>query len=175
MHNENPVRVVTTGHTFRTGDNVSITGVPGGAGLANGASAIHVINNNEFTLDGKNGAAVAAFGTGPIATALRYLGQATITVATLSAPIEIETATPHGCANGNQVRIDGVEGDLTANNTAGRPTWVVTVISPTPAVPQRVGWLVVAGIRRGYRSAAGAGGGMGPSRSCGPRTRTRSW
>ena len=131
VHNENPVRVVTTGHTFRTGDNVFITGVQGGNNLANGASAIHVINNNEFTLDGKNGTTVPAFGTGPIATGNRYLAQATITAATLAAPIEIETATAHGCANGDRVRIDGVEGNVAANNTAAQPTWVVTVISAT--------------------------------------------
>jgi len=131
VHNENPVRVVTTGHSFRTGDNVFISGVPGGAGLANGASAITVIDNNEFRLNGKNGIAVAPFGAGPIATGNRYLAQATITAATLAAPIEIETATPHGCANGNQVRIDGVEGNFAANNSAAQPTWVVTVISAT--------------------------------------------
>jgi hypothetical protein len=131
VHNENPVRVVTTGHTFRTGDNVFITGVPGGGGLANGASTITVSNNTDFRLNGKNGVAVAAFGAGPIATGNRYLAQATITAATLSAPIEIETATPHGCANGDRVRIDGVEGNVAANNTVAQPTWVVTVISAT--------------------------------------------
>lgn len=131
VHNENPVRVVTTGHTFRTGDFVSIAGVTGGAGLANGGSTIRVVNNNEFTLNGKNGAAVAAFGPGPTATGDRYLGQATITIATISAPIEIETAAPHGCVTGNRVRIDGAEGNFDANNSSARPTWTVTVISPT--------------------------------------------
>jgi len=131
VHNENPVRVVTTGHTFHTHDHVFIVGVQGGTGLANGASPITVLNNNEFTLDGKNGLAVPAFGTGPIVTGNRYLAQATITVAMQSTPIVIETATPHGCATGNRVRIDGVQGNVAANNTAARPTWVVTVISPT--------------------------------------------
>jgi hypothetical protein len=131
VHNENPVRVVTTGHTFRTGDNVFIAGVQGGANLANGASAITVLNNNEFRLNGKNGTAVPAFAAGPIVTGDRFLAQRTITVATLAAPIEIETATPHGCANGNRVRIDGAQGNVAANNTAAQQTWVVTVISPT--------------------------------------------
>lgn len=131
VHNETPVRVVTTGHTFRTGDNVFISGVLGGNNLANGNSTITVVNTNEFRLNGKNGALVPAFGAGPIATGNRYLTEATITAATLSAPIEIETSTPHGCANGDRVRIDGVQGNVAANNTAARPTWVVTVISPT--------------------------------------------
>jgi hypothetical protein len=131
VHNENPVRVVTTGHSFRTGDNVFISGVQGGNGLANGNGQLTVVNANEFRLNGKNGAAVPAFGTGPIATGLRYLGQASITVAILAAPIEIETSTPHGCATGDRVRIDGVGGNLAANNTVAQPTWVVTVISPT--------------------------------------------
>jgi hypothetical protein len=131
VHNENPVRVVTTGHPFRTGDNVFINGVQGGNNLANGNSQITVINTNEFSLNGKNGTTVPAFGTGPIATGLRYLRHATITVATLAAPIEIETSTPHGCATGDRVRIDGVGGNLAANNTVARPTWVVTVISAT--------------------------------------------
>ena len=129
--NENPVRVVTTGHPFKTGDGVVIANVPGGAGLANGNSAIHVLNKNEFTLDGKNGTAVAAFGTGPIATGGRYLTQTPITAATIAAPIEVETASPHGCVNGNRVRIDGVEGVFAANNSDTQPTWIVTVISPT--------------------------------------------
>jgi hypothetical protein len=131
VHNENPVRVVTTGHTFRTGDFVTVSGVTGGAGLANGGSAIHVLNNNEFTLDGKNGAAVAPFGAGPTVTGDRYLPQATITAATIGATIEIETATPHGCVDGDRVRIDGVEGPFAANNSSARPTWTVRMMSPT--------------------------------------------
>jgi hypothetical protein len=130
-HNENPVRIVTTGHTFRTGDTVFVAGVAGGGGLANGPSTITVLNRNEFTLNGKNGTTVGAFGAGPRVTGDRFLAEATITVATLSAPIEIETAAPHGCATGNRVRIDGVLGNLAANNTDLRPTWTVTEISPT--------------------------------------------
>ncbi len=61
----------------------------------------------------------------------RYLAQSTITAATIAAPIEIETAQPHGCATGDRVRIDGVQGVFAANNTDARPTWAVTVISPT--------------------------------------------
>jgi hypothetical protein len=131
VHNENPVRVVTTGHTFHTGDIVFISGVQGGSGIANGNSTITVINNNEFRLNGKNAAALPPFVAGPTATGDRYLTEATITAATLSAPIEIETSAPHGCANGNRVRIDGVQGNLAANNTMAQPTWVVTVIPPT--------------------------------------------
>src|SRR5205085_5192883 len=101
--------------------------------LANGASTITLVagNKNEFTLNGKNGAAVAAFGPHPLVTGDRYLAQVSITAATLAAPIEIETATPHGCATGNRVRIDGVEGNFAANNTVARPRWTVTVISAT--------------------------------------------
>ena len=131
VEHENPVRVVTTGHTFRTGDTVTITGVTGGGGIANGASTITVVNKNEFTLNGKNGTAVPAFGAGPVVTGDRYLTESTITAATLGAPIEIETAQPHGCVTGNRVRIDGVAGNLAANNTDAAPSWTVTVISTT--------------------------------------------
>ncbi len=130
-HNENPVRVVTTGHTFRTGDTVFIAGVQGGANLANGNSQITVVDKNQFTLNGKNGTAVAAFTPSPSATGLRYTRQSTVKVATITAPIEIETSTPHGLGNGDRVRIDGVEGVFAANNSVATPTWVVTVISPT--------------------------------------------
>ena len=41
MANTNPVQVTTAGHPFRTGDVVTITGVPGGGGLANGARHHH--------------------------------------------------------------------------------------------------------------------------------------
>jgi hypothetical protein len=134
VHNENPVRVVTTGHTFRSvapADNVTITGVTGGGGLANGTGPVTVVNKNEFTLNGKNGVAAPAFGAGPVVTGDRYLTQSSITSATLTAPIEIETAQPHGCATGNRVRIDGVQGNLAANNGDGHQSWTVTVISPT--------------------------------------------
>src|SRR4029077_15567660 len=93
---------------------------------------ITVVNSNEFTLNGKNGTVGPAFGAGPVVTGDRYLAEATITAATLMAPIEIETATPHGCANGNRVRIDAVEGNVAANNTDAQPPCVVNVISATP-------------------------------------------
>jgi hypothetical protein len=131
VHNENPVRVVTSGHAFRTGDNVFISSVTGGGGLANGAQVITVLNPREFTLNGKNGTAVAAFGAGPQVTGDRYLTELNITAATLAAPIEIETAVPHGCATGQKVRIDGVAGNVAANNSAATPSWTVTVMSPT--------------------------------------------
>jgi photosystem II stability/assembly factor-like uncharacterized protein len=131
VHNENPVRVVTTGHTFRNGDFVTITGVPGGGGLANGNSQITVNGANQFRLNGKNGTAVPAFGTGPTATGDRFLAQSTIKDATRSAPIEIETTAPHGCTTGQRVRIDGVEGNVAANNSEATPTWRVTKISDT--------------------------------------------
>jgi hypothetical protein len=130
IHNENPVRVVTEGHSFRTGDGVTIAGVTGG-GIANANHTITVLNNREFTLNGRNGTAVAAFGAGPQVTGDRYLTEASITAATLGTPIEIETATPHGCVTGQWVRIDGVQGNLAANNSAAQPSWTVTVISPT--------------------------------------------
>src|SRR6266498_4004535 len=131
--NTNPVQVTTSGHPFRTGDVVTITGVPGGGGLANGAPTITVPpgDTRTFTLNGKNGAGVAAFGPFPVVTGDRYLAQRDIVAATLEAPIQIETATPHGCTTGQTVRIDAVEGNIAANNTDARPVWTVTVISPT--------------------------------------------
>ena len=44
-----------------TEGRVFITGVQGGNNLANGASVVTVINNNEFRLNGKNGTTVPAF------------------------------------------------------------------------------------------------------------------
>ncbi|NTW39192.1 MAG: choice-of-anchor D domain-containing protein [Cellulomonadaceae bacterium] len=129
--NTNPVRVVTAGHSYRTGDVVTVAGVTGGGGLANGACAITVVDARTFTLNGKNGTAVAAFGAGPRVTGDRYLGRTDVVAATLQAPIQVETATPHGCATGQRVRIDAVEGNVAANNDAARPSWTVTVISPT--------------------------------------------
>lgn len=131
--NTNPVQVTTAGHPFRTGDVVTITGVPGGGGLANGGATITVPagDTKTFTLNGKNGTAVAAFSPFPVVTGDRYLAQRDIVAATLEAPIQIETATPHGCATGQTVRIDAVEGNTAANNTDAQPVWTVTVISPT--------------------------------------------
>jgi len=129
--NTNPVTVTTAGHSYRTGDVVTIAGVPGGGGLANGACAITVVDARTFTLNGKNGAAAAAFGPFPTVTGDRYLSQLDIVAATLAAPIEIETATPHGCATGQKVRIDAVEGNVAASNTDARASWTVTVSSPT--------------------------------------------
>jgi HYDIN/CFA65/VesB-like, Ig-like domain len=131
--NTNPVQVTTSGHPFRTGDVVSITGVPGGGGLANGGATITVPpgDTRTFTLNGKNGAAVAAFGPFPVVIGDRYLTQHDIVAATLEAPIQIETATPHGCVTGQTVRIDAVEGNTAANNSDARPVWTVTVISLT--------------------------------------------
>jgi len=129
--NTNPVTVTTAGHSYRTGDTVTIAGVPGGGGLANGAAIITVVDARTFTLNGKNGTAVAAFGPFPTVTGDRYLTQADIVAATLQAPIEIETAAPHGCATGQKVRIDAVEGNVAANNSAAQPSWTVTVLSPT--------------------------------------------
>jgi hypothetical protein len=131
--NTNPVQVTTSGHPFRPGDTVTITGVPGGGGLGNGPCAITVPagDTRTFTLNGKNGVAVAAFGPFPVVTGTRYRTDHAITVATLQAPIQIETSTPHGCANGDRVRIEAVEGALAANNTVANPSWQVTVISPT--------------------------------------------
>lgn len=131
VFNENPVRVLTTGHAFRNGDTVTISGVTGGGGIANGAHIIDVVNKNEFTLRGVNGSAAAAFGAGPVVTGDRYLGQASIVAVTATNPIEIETATAHGCANGNKVRIDGVLGLIAANNSVTTPSWTVTVLTPT--------------------------------------------
>lgn len=131
MTNANPVAVTTAGHPYRTGDTVVIAGVPGGGGLTNGASAITVVDSRTFTLNGKNGAAAAPFGPFPVAAGDRYLLQRDITATTLQAPIEVETATPHGCATGQKVRIDAVEGNVAANNSDARPFWVVTVISAT--------------------------------------------
>ncbi|MEV0181700.1 choice-of-anchor D domain-containing protein [Streptomyces sp. NPDC050625] len=133
VDNTNPVRVTTAGHPFRTGDTVTIAGVPGGGGLANGPCAITVPagDTRTFTLNGKNGVPAPAFGPFPVATGTRFLADKTITVATLQAPIQIETSTPHGCANGDRVRIEAVQGNLAANNTVANPSWRVTVISST--------------------------------------------
>lgn len=132
--NENPVRVVTTGHAFQTGIGVTVSGVPGGGGLANGFSVITVPpgSTTDFTLNGKNGTAVAAFGAGPQVHGGRFLTGAAIVAATLTSPIEIETEQPHGCAANDRVRIDAVEGNVAANNTDANPSWTVAaVLSPT--------------------------------------------
>jgi hypothetical protein len=135
VHNENPVRVVTAGHSYRTGDTVTIANVAGGGGIANGARTITVVNPREFTLNGRDGTAVPAFTAGPQAGGDRYVGLAQITAATLTNPVEIETATPHGCTDGRKVRIEGVLGNVAANNADdGNPAhsaWTVTVLTPT--------------------------------------------
>ncbi|HEX5087842.1 MAG TPA: choice-of-anchor D domain-containing protein [Nocardioides sp.] len=131
VENTNPVRVTVAGHSFRTGDVVTISGVRGGNNLANGAATVTVVDKRRFTLNGKNGTTVPAFGPFPRVTGDRFLTQVDIVAATLSAPIEIETATPHGCATGQRVRIETVEGNVAANNTDARSAWQVTVISPT--------------------------------------------
>jgi hypothetical protein len=131
VENTNPVRLTVAGHSYRTGDIVTISGVRGGGNLANGAATVTVVDKRRFTLNGKNGAAVAAFGPFPRVTGDRYLPQVDVVAATLAAPIEIETATPHGCATGQRVRIEAVEGNVAASNTGARSFWQVTVISPT--------------------------------------------
>jgi hypothetical protein len=50
----------------------------------------------------------------------------TISGASNASPIEITTASPNGYTTGDQVFIDGVQG-----NTAANGLWTVTVISPT--------------------------------------------
>ncbi|WP_426595713.1 choice-of-anchor D domain-containing protein [Cellulomonas sp. McL0617] len=126
--NTNPVRVTTAPHSYRAGDSVTIAGVTGGGGLANGASVINVVDKRTIELRTKNGTTVAAFGTGPTVTGDRFLAQADVVAATQTAPIEIQTTQPHGCATGQRVRIDAVQGNTTPNNTDARPAWTVTVI-----------------------------------------------
>lgn len=123
----NPIGITTAGHSFRTGDSVTITGVPGG-GVANGVSTIDVTSPTSFTLRGKDGTGLA-LGQLPTVTGARYLGRHEVVAATLTAPIEIETAQPHGCATNDKVVIEAVEGNVAANNTPARPTWQVTVLS----------------------------------------------
>lgn len=129
VENEDPIRVVTTGHTFVTGDRIIISGVTSGgraAALPNGVATVTVLDNNEFTLNGKNAAAAPAFDAVPTANSLRYLDQATISGVTATSPITVQTAIAHGCATGQKVRIDGVQGVVQANNTDANPTWTVT-------------------------------------------------
>ncbi len=58
VRNTNPVQVVTTGHPFRTGDNVVMSGVTRRRRrIANGASVVTRVDNFIFTLNGKNGVA----------------------------------------------------------------------------------------------------------------------
>ena len=82
-----------------------ISGVPGGGGLANGAATITFRPGTpDLHPHRKNGTAVAAFSPFPVVTGDRYLAQRDIVAATLEAPIQIETATPHGCATGQTVQ-----------------------------------------------------------------------
>ena len=133
VQNTNPVQVVTTGHPFRTNDPVNDRRRyrRRRAGQRRGHHRGSAGDTKTFTLTGKNGTAAAAFGPFPVVTGDRYLAQADIVAATLEAPIEIETATPHGCATGQRVRIDAVEGNTAANSTDTHPVWTVTVLSPT--------------------------------------------
>jgi hypothetical protein len=131
VRNTNPVEVVTTGHPFQTGDAVTIQGVAGGGGLANGASTVTRVDNFSFQLNGKNGAAAAAFTPGPVVTGGRCLASRQITVVTATVPIEIETSVAHGLATGDQVHIEGVLGRTAANNLDGTPFWTITKISDT--------------------------------------------
>lgn len=131
VQNTNPVRVVTTGHPFRTGDPVSLAGVTGGSGIANGASTVTVVDSNTFTLNGKNGTIGGAFDVGPRVTGTRFLTSHRITAATMTAPIQIETDLPHGCNDNDRVRVDAVLGVEPANNNDGNPTWTVTRMTAT--------------------------------------------
>jgi hypothetical protein len=131
VRNTNPVQVVTAGHPFRTGDTVVIAGVPGGGGLANGASVITRIDNFIFTLNGKNGTTAPAFAPGPVITGGQCATSRGIAAVGGTAPIEIRTSTPHGFTTGDQVHIEGVLGRTVANNTDATAFWTITVISPT--------------------------------------------
>jgi hypothetical protein len=131
VHNTNPVEVVTTGHPFQTGDQVTIAGVPGGGGLANGTFTITRVDNFIFQLNGRNGQAAPAFTPGPLVTGGRCLVSRHITAVTATAPIEIETSVAHGLSTGDQVHIEGVLGRTVVNNTGGTPFWTVTRISDT--------------------------------------------
>jgi hypothetical protein len=60
----------------------------------------------------------------------RYARQFAVTAATLSAPIEIETAEVHGLATGDQVNVVGVVGPVQANNPPATPWFTITVTGP---------------------------------------------
>ena len=131
VRNTNPVQVVTTGHPFRTNDNVVMSGVTGGGGIANGASVVTRVDNFIFTLNGKNGVAAVPFTPGPLITGGQCATSRRIVAVGGTAPIEIHTSTEHGFVTGDQVHIEGVLGRTIANNTVAVPFWTVTVMSPT--------------------------------------------
>ncbi len=129
VQNTNPVTVVTTGHPFRTGDPVSLAGVTGGSGIANGAASVTVVDRRTFTLNGKDGTLGGAFTPGPRIAGTRYLLTHRVTAATLTAPIEVETDLAHGCVTGDRVRLDAVLGVDVANNSDANPSWAVTAMT----------------------------------------------
>src|SRR5882672_10780217 len=131
VRNTNPVGVATTGHPFQTGDTVTVQGVTGGGGIANGAATVTRVDNFVLQLNGKNGTAVAAFNPGPRITGGRCLPSRRITGVGGTAPIQITTSGAHGFATGDQVRIDGVLGRTVANNSDTTPFWTITRISDT--------------------------------------------
>jgi hypothetical protein len=131
VRNTNPVEVVTTGHPFQTGDNVTLQHVPGGGGLANGTFTITRTDNFAFQLNGRNGAAAPPFTPGPLVNGGRCLESRHITAVTGTAPIEVETSVAHGYNTGDQVHIEGVLGRTIANNTDATPFWTVSKINDT--------------------------------------------
>ena len=135
VRNTNPIEVATTGHPFQTKDSVTVSGVVRGAStgaavIANGSAKIERVDNFVFKLTGKNGAG-APFDPVPAVTGLRCLQSRRITDVTATAPIQIETSSPHGLSTGNQVHVEGVLGVTSANNTVGQPFWPVEKISDT--------------------------------------------
>lgn len=134
VRNENPVRVITAGHPFQTGDSVTVAGVTAGghpSAVGNGAATVTVLNSREFTLNSVQGSAAPAFDAVANAHGPRYLDQRSVTGATATNPIVLETATAHGCSTGDKVRVDGVQGLVQANNDDVHPTWTVTVVDNT--------------------------------------------
>lgn len=128
LRNANPTQVVARAHGLRTGDRLRFFDVQGAGGVLTGTRSITVVDADTLSVDGLNTAAAAAFVQPPRVVGARWRREFAVVAATLSSPIEIETAEAHGLATGDQVHVAAVAGPTQANNTPARPWWAVTVI-----------------------------------------------
>jgi len=125
MTKANPIRMTSPGHGLSTGDNIRIHDVKAakGTGAAvvqfNGTFVVRKVDNDTVTLHSTyafgqpDGVGAGANGAGAVAD---FDVTTAITAATKEAPIKI-TANGHGLANGNEVLIQGVQGNVAANGT----------------------------------------------------------
>jgi hypothetical protein len=130
LRNTNPVEVVVPNHALQTGDQIQLLGLQGGGGVTAGTRTVTRIDPDTFSVNGANATAQPAYVHPPQATSARWRREFAVVAATLSQPIQIETAETNGLATGDQVQVLGVAGPTPANSTPANPWWTITAIDP---------------------------------------------